>query len=130
MSERKEADPIGSLSSLEGGWLIILAIQGIYLTLDVEEAATEKIAFGFAAAVFMVLLGVLIVAYTIKDLINQKENVAHGLFQGAFYITFAIVIYYFKAKRAKMHRETKTELAEVSTHNEMLRGEIRGIQNR
>jgi hypothetical protein len=53
-------------------WIILLLIQGVYLSLDVAEISTENITVGIVASSFMGLLGVIIIFYSIKDLKKRK----------------------------------------------------------
>ena len=108
------SDPIQFISEEEGGWIILLVIQGIYLSLDVFEAASEKIAYGIMASGFMSMLGIMIILYAVFDFKNKK-SVVRPVLEGSFYIFFAVVLYYYKERRYKSNKaaDIKNKLQSV-----------------
>ena len=103
------SDIISQLLTLEKGWIIILILQGIYLSLDSTEAATGKITYGIVASIFMGILGLIIFLYSIVEISKNKHENYRGLIESIFYMTFSVIILYFKLKKKKEMKNVKKD---------------------
>jgi len=105
-------DPIESVSISKYGWIALLFLQGIYLTLDVLElSGAHRISYGVLSAVFMFFLGVIIL---ILSFINIKDKPVHGFVEGGFYLIFAAIIFYYKYQHYAEFKDNEKELETAS----------------
>lgn len=105
---QQKYDPIESISITKYGWIILLVLQGIYLTLDVVElSGVHRISYGLLSAIFMFFLGVTILIFS---LINIKEKSLHGFIEGGFYLIFAAIIFYYKYQHYDKFKSTEKDL--------------------
>lgn len=123
-------DILQNFLSLKYGWLLLLILQGIYLTLDVIEIKTEKIQYGMAASLFMAILGVIILLYSVFKVFREHEKEYHGILEGVFYISFAIVLYYYKNERYEESIEKTEKIKEQSIALVKLDNRFNELQNR
>ena len=80
------------------GWILLLLLQGVYLGLDVAEAATGNVSFGMIAAIFMISLGSVAGLLTLIDWSASKHLSGHGVLESVFYIAFGIALYVLRKK--------------------------------
>lgn len=123
-------DILQNFLSSKYGWLLLLILQGIYLTLDVIEIKTEKIQYGMAASLFMAILGVIILLYSVFKVFREHEKEYHGILEGVFYISFAIVLYYYKNERYEESIEKTEKIKEQSIALVKLDNRFNELQNR
>ena len=112
MKKGGDIDILQNFFTSKYGWLLLLFLQGVYLTLDVIEIKTEKIQYGMAASLFMAILGVIILLYSVFEIFRHREKEYHGIFEGIFYISFAVVLYYYKNKRYEESTEKSEKIKE------------------
>ena len=84
----------GNKLIITNGWIWLLVIQGIYLSLDVINIITSKDLFGLLSASFMIGLGIFLVFISIIN--NYFEK--HGFFQGLFYLIFGVLFLVYRYK--------------------------------
>jgi hypothetical protein len=98
---------------LKHGWIWLLVLQGVYLSLDVVEGATEKDIFGITASCFMIGLGIFILIVTALEKYHGGELEKHGLIEGLFYLLFGITLLVLRirnhANRLKEEEEAEKE---------------------
>jgi len=78
--------------TLKHGWLWLIVLHGIYLSLDVAEGVTEKDVFGMIASCFMIGLGIFILTIVSLEKYHGGEFEKHGLIKGLFYLVFGITL--------------------------------------
>lgn len=107
-----DTDILNSFFITKNGWLLLLILQGVYLTLDVIEVRTENIKYGMAASIFMAILGVIVLLYGVFQVFRKNGKEYRGIFEGIFYISFALILYYYKNKRYEKSIEKDEKIQE------------------
>ena len=95
---------------LKFGWLWLLMLQGVYLSLDIAESVTENVLYGIIASAFMIGLGVFILTLTLLEKLHSGELEVHGIIEGVFYLFFGIALLVIRMKnKAKEDAEEEEE---------------------
>lgn len=124
-------DPVGDLTVSRYGWIILLVLQGIYLTLDaLELSGAHKISYGVLSAIFMFFLGLIIIVLSLAKI---KERPVHGFVEGGFYLFFASIIFYYKYRHFTEFNNNISDLETTAKNYDRLQAytvQLRGMNQR
>tara|TARA_Y100000389_G_C17464258_1_gene524211 strand:+ start:2249 stop:2632 length:384 start_codon:yes stop_codon:yes gene_type:complete len=93
-----ENKTIGNRIISNHGWIWLLVIQAIYLSLDIINIITLKNVFGLLSAYFMLGLGIFLICITAIEKLNNNHFEKQGFFQGLFYLIFGVLFLVFRYK--------------------------------
>lgn len=110
--------PLKFVANKEFGWILLLLLQGTYLILDIVEVATHNINYGIFAGIFMTLLGVLVLGFTIMEGIKEKHLHWHGLIEGLFYFGVGITLIILRKKKKQEEEEEEEEKRKLKEEQE------------
>ena len=103
---------------LKNGWIILLIIQAVYLSLDIVESVKEEVLYGIIASSFMIGLGFFILTITMLEKFHHGELELHGIIEGMFYLLFGIILLIIRLRNQKKEKEEEEEEEEEEEKEE------------
>jgi len=89
------------------GWLTLIGLQAIYLSMEVTEVKSRKAVFGIVAAVAMIVFGIMVlITSTVKSFEKHYWHWHHTA-EGVMYVGFGLTLLILRLKA--MEKEEKEE---------------------